>query len=303
LNILGGQSSLSNKVICPSKSSVPLKLLHHLDTTILGKRIYYYKKLDSTQAFAISMSEKKLLSKNKGRLKEEGIKSIHGTIIIAEEQKNGRGRYPERKWISPQGGIWLSIILVPKIDAAQSAFLSFISAISVCDTIVEKTNLNPKIRWPNDIVIQGRKVSGIIVNVSTEQEKINYAIIGIGINVNVDSSRIVGAFVDNAENNMNSDACTREWGITTLKEERYGKQVDIVCMMKYLLEKLEYYYNQLERQGTHNIRNEWKKRADTLGRLVKVKKQGGIIEGIALDVDGDGVLLVKTEDGNIQQVI
>lgn len=303
MNILGGQSSLSNKVICPSKSSVPLKLLHHLDTTILGKRIYYYKKLDSTQAFAISMSEKKLLSKNKGRLKEEGIKSIHGTIIIAEEQKNGRGRYPERKWISPQGGIWLSIILVPKIDAAQSAFLSFISAISVCDTIVEKTNLNPKIRWPNDIVIQGRKVSGIIVNVSTEQEKINYAIIGIGINVNVDSSRIVGAFVDNAENNMNSDACTRESGITTLKEERYGKQVDIVCMMKYLLEKLEYYYNQLERQGTHNIRNEWKKRADTLGRLVKVRKQDGMIEGIALDVDGDGVLLVKTEDGNIQQVI
>ena len=74
-------------------------------------------------------------------------------------------------------------------------------------------------------------------------------------------------------------------------------------MMKYLLEKLEYYYNQLERQGTHNIRNEWKKRADTLGRLVKVRKQDGVIEGIALDVDGNGVLLVKTEDGNIQEVI
>jgi BirA family transcriptional regulator, biotin operon repressor / biotin---[acetyl-CoA-carboxylase] ligase len=283
---------------------VPLKLLHHLDTTILGKRIYYYKKLDSTQGFAISMAEKKLFSKNKGRLKEEGIRSIHGTIIIAEEQKNGRGRYPERKWISPQGGIWLSIILVPKINAAQSAFLSFISAISVCDTIVEKTNLNPKIRWPNDIVIQKRKVSGILVDLSTEQEKINYAVIGIGINVNLDSSRMVGAFVNNSNNNiMNSDSSTRKWGITTLKEEIYGKQVDIVCMMKLLLEKLEYYYTQLERQGPHNIRYQWKKRADTLGRLVKLKTQGGMIEGIALDVDGDGILLVKTEDGNIQQVI
>lgn len=250
------------------------------------------------------MAEKKLLSKNKGRLKEEGIRSIHGTIIIAEEQKNGRGRYIERKWISPQGGIWLSIILVPKINAAQSAFLSFISAISVCDSIVEKTDLNPRIRWPNDIVIQRRKVSGILVNLSTEQEKINYAIIGIGINVNLDSSRIVGAFVNNADNSSrNSDACTREWGITTLKEEIYGKQVDIVCMMKFLLEKFEYYYNQLERQGPQKIRYEWKKRADTLGRLVKVRKQDGMVEGIALDVDGDGILLVKTEDGNIQQVI
>jgi BirA family biotin operon repressor/biotin-[acetyl-CoA-carboxylase] ligase len=249
------------------------------------------------------MAEKELSSKNKGKLKEEDIRSIHGTIIIAEEQKNGRGRYPERKWISPHGGIWLSIILVPKIDAAQSAFFSFISAISVCDTIVEKTNLNPKIRWPNDIVMQGRKVSGILVNLSTEQEKINYAIIGIGINVNVDSSRIVGAVVNNADNDINTDPCTSEWGITSLKEEIYGKQVDIVSMMKFLLEKFEYYYIQLESEGPHNIRYEWKKRADTLGRLVKVRKQDGTTEGIAIDVDCDGILLVKTEDGNIQQVI
>jgi BirA family biotin operon repressor/biotin-[acetyl-CoA-carboxylase] ligase len=280
-----------------------LKLRHDLDTRILGKRIYYYRKLDSTQAFAISMAEKNLLSENNAKQKEEDSCSIHGTIIIAEEQKKGRGRYSERKWISPQGGIWLSIILVPKINAAQSAFFSFISAISVCDTIVEKTNLNPKIRWPNDIVMQGKKVSGILVNVSTEQEKINYAIIGIGINVNVDTSRIVGASVNNANNSMNGDPYTAGRGITSLKEEIYGKHVDIVSMMKYLLEKLEYYYTQLERQGPHNIRDEWKKRADTLGTLVKIRKQGETIEGIAIDVDSDGILLVKTEDGNIQQVI
>lgn len=291
-------------IVCRSKSSIPWKLRRHLNTTTIGKKIYYYNEIDSTQTFAISMVEKKLFLLKDKEKKEYGddIGNSHGTVIIAERQRKGRGRHTEKKWFSPVGGIWLSVILMPKISAAQSTLLPIISAIAVSDTITEKTNLNSKIKWPNDIVIEGKKVAGILVNLSTEGEKINYAVIGIGINANVDFSKITLAIVNNNDGNS-SDHLSRYTGVTSLKNELYNKSVDIPEMMQILLEKLEHYYLKLESEGPENIRNEWEKRADTLGKVVKVREQNEIVEGIATGIDVDGILLIKTHDGSVHRLI
>jgi BirA family transcriptional regulator, biotin operon repressor / biotin---[acetyl-CoA-carboxylase] ligase len=228
---------------------------------------------------------------------EEGYRKsrdINGTAIIAEHQRRGKGRHVENKWISPRGGIWLSVILLPKINTSQSTFLPLCSAIAACDVINEQTNLNSKIKWPNDIVIRGKKVSGILVNTSTEGEKINYAVIGIGINANIEPSAITSSIASNGSNYT---------GVTSLQNELSNTNIDVTLMIQLLLEKLEHYYLELETDGPDNIRHEWKKRADTLGKAVKIRTQKGIIEGIAIDIDNNGILLVKTYDGNVHQLI
>jgi BirA family transcriptional regulator, biotin operon repressor / biotin---[acetyl-CoA-carboxylase] ligase len=237
-------------------------------------------------------------------MKEDDRKygDINGTIIIAERQRRGRGRHVENKWISPRGGIWLSVILVPKINAAQSTFLPLCSAIAACDIINEQTSLSSKIKWPNDIVIRGKKVSGIMVNVSTEGEKINYAVIGIGINANIEVSAITSSIASNGSNNY-SECLSGYTGVTSLQSELDNTTIDVPLMIQLLLEKLEHYYLELERDGPANIRHQWKKRADTLGKVVKIRTQSGIIEGIAIDIDNNGILLVKTYDGNVHRLI
>lgn len=291
---------IDDTIVCPSSSSTPWKLRRLLNTAIIGKKIYYYKELDSTQTFAVSKIEKKLLLlKDKGR-EDDNSGDLHGTIVIAERQTSGRGRSIEKKWISPKGGIWLSVILMPKIRAAQSTLLPIVSAIAVCDTINEKTNLKSRIKWPNDIIIEGKKVSGILVDVGTESEKINYAVIGIGINANLDVSTISSTIVNSSKKN---DYLRSHTEVTSLKNELCNRSVDVPGIMQLLLEKLEYYYTELEMEGPENIKHEWKKRADTLGKVVKLRKQNEIIEGVAVDIDDDGILLVKTDDGNIHQLI
>ena len=151
-----------------------MKCLH---TLFIAKIIHFYKEIGSTQDLAISLVKKKL-------------ENVHGTVIIAERQRNGKGRI-DRKWISPKGGVWLSVILKPKIKAAQATLLPIIAALAVCDTINQKTNLNSKIKWPNDIVIEGRKVSGTLADISIDNDNIEYVVIGIGINANVNVSKII----------------------------------------------------------------------------------------------------------------
>jgi BirA family biotin operon repressor/biotin-[acetyl-CoA-carboxylase] ligase len=251
------------------------------------------------------MIENVLSLKRKEKKEEDGRHNIHhlnGTIIIAEHQRRGRGRHRERQWISPIGGIWLSVILVPKISPVYSPFLSFSSAIAVCDAINQSTNLNSRIKWPNDIVIQGKKVSGILVNLSAEGQKISYAVIGIGINANISISALCSEILRKGGNNPE---CPSSYaGVTSLKYELGNTAVDIVGIIQLILEKLEHYYLSLESEGPENIRQEWKKRAETLGKFVEVEREdNNVVRGIAIDIDSDGKLLVRTQDGSIHEIL
>ena len=228
-------------IICPSRSRTPWLLSQSLHTRVIGKRIYFYKMVRSTQKLALSLAEK-------------NPTDLEGTLIIAERQTDAVGR-AGRRWISPAGGIWLSVILKPKLLSSQSMLVMFLTTLTVCEVIKSKTGLNPKIKWPNDVTIHGRKACGILVNIGAVNETICYAVVGIGINVNNDTKRIVSKI---ATSNVSGF-----YDITSLKKELGGFDVSLVDLLASLLGKLEYYYDQLQ-QGFHDdIVQKWKDASDS----------------------------------------
>lgn len=272
---------IDRTIVCPSQSQFPKELSRLLRTSTIAKIIHFYKEVGSTQDLAISIVEKK-------------FEDAHGTVIIAERQKNGKGRI-DRKWISPKGGVWLSIILKPKIKAAQVTLLPIVAALAVCDTINQKTKLNSKIKWPNDIVIKGKKVSGTLVDISIDNENIEYAVIGIGINANVN--------VTNIMRHIGNNSRPRALEMTSLKKELSGKKVNMIDLTRILLEKLEYYYLQLEKNYSKRIIQECRHRSETLNNLVVVEQQNESFECNAIDIDSDGALLVRKSNNNIYRIV
>lgn len=254
---------------------LPWELTKVLDTLFVGKdKIIYRLTTDSTQNLAILLAEKNPNS--------------DGIVIIAGEQKSGRGRQ-NRKWLSPKGGIWLSVVLRPRISASKITLLPFAAALAVCDTIKKTTQLDAKLRWPNDVTISGKKVAGILIDISMEAERINYAVVGIGINANVDSSAI-------------SSYLEKGIKVTSLSDE-LGHKTNILDLTKVILERLEYYYMELKRCAPNTIIEEWKKNSDILYQKVAVMQNNRTIQGIAADVNDDGSLLVRTNDCNNINVV
>jgi BirA family transcriptional regulator, biotin operon repressor / biotin---[acetyl-CoA-carboxylase] ligase len=234
----------------------------------------------STQKLALSLGEKKPTD-------------LDGTVIIAERQTDAMGR-AGRRWISPAGGIWVSVILKPNVLSSQSILLVFIATLTVCDVIKSKTGLNPKIKWPNDVTINGRKACGILVNISVLNETICHAVIGIGINVNNETNGIVSEIATSNASGF--------YGITSLKKELNGLDISQVDLLGSLLARLEYYYDQLQ-QGFHDdILQKWKDTSEILNKPIVIKEQDKVFEAIAEDIDVSGAIIVKTSDGNTRRI-
>jgi BirA family transcriptional regulator, biotin operon repressor / biotin---[acetyl-CoA-carboxylase] ligase len=251
-----------------------------LRTSFIGRRIYLYQTVESTQTIALSLAEQE-------------TDNLHGTVIVSEHQTKGRGRMG-RSWISPPGGIWLSIILKPKIKNSQITVLPLLSALSVCDVIKKMTKLNARLKWPNDVVIDGRKVSGILLDLSTTADKIDFVVIGIGVNVNIDIKKINSDIVKSAG----------FYDITSLQNELHGKEIEKFDFIRLLLENIERYVFQLENEGAREIIKKSKKISDTLGREVIVKRSNEILQGVAVDMDeNDGFLIIETPYGCIHKVV
>jgi BirA family biotin operon repressor/biotin-[acetyl-CoA-carboxylase] ligase len=249
---------------------VPWELARVLHTSFIGRQVIFRETTDSTQNIAVSLASKP---------------GSHGTVVIAEQQKSGRGRQ-KRKWLSPKGGVWLSVILKPAIPTAKITLLPFVAALAVCDAI-KATGLDARLKWPNDVMISGKKVAGILLDISAEADQVNYAVIGIGINANVDSAA-VSARLDGIK-------------ITSISDE-LGRSTSRLDLTRSLLENLERYYVEMEQHGAGAILQKWKKSSDMLGRKVAVTQNGKTIQGIAADVNDDGSLLLRTDQGDIRVV-
>ena len=255
-------------------------ILRALSTRIIGRTIHFYKSVESTQTLALGLAERQLAN-------------LHGTVIVSEDQRKGRGRMG-RKWISQYGGIYLSIILQPKIKINQSGILPLLSALCVSHVIKKMTKLNPKIKWPNDVVINGKKVCGILLDISTEADKINFVVIGIGVNVNIDITKIDSDI-------KNSPGF---YGITSIQNELHGKEIDKFDFIRLLLENIELYLTQLENEGAKEIIKNCKHISDTLGKVVIAKQSDEILQGRAVDIDeDDGFLLIEGPSGCIHKVV
>jgi BirA family transcriptional regulator, biotin operon repressor / biotin---[acetyl-CoA-carboxylase] ligase len=264
------------KIIAETAFPVPWELAKVLNTCFIGKdkKILYRVTVESTQKLAILLAKKK--------------PSSEGTVIIAEQQTGGRGR-ENRKWLSPSGGIWLSVILRPTTSASKITLLPFIAAIAVGEAIRKTTHLNPKLRWPNDVMINGKKVAGILIDISMEGDKINYAIIGIGINANVDSLAL-------------SSVLESHTMATSISDE-LGYKISMLELTKATLEQLEYYYFQIRESFPRAIIKQWKNNSDILQHKVEVIGKHRTIKGIAEDINDDGSLLVRTHDGKKINVV
>ena len=157
-----------------TKQLLPWEVSSKLRTNYIGKRIYYIEETDSTQNFALQIAQNK---------KE------NGTIIIAQKQTHGRGRL-NRKWISPKGGIWFSIILQPNFTIEESVLLPIVTAIALSNAIQKSLKVKTNVKWPNDITLNRKKVAGIIIDASFQSNYIENIIIGVGINYKIKSKEL-----------------------------------------------------------------------------------------------------------------
>ena len=253
-----------------------------MKTKLIGRQIYYYEELGSTQELAIYLAE-------------NNLEAVNGTAILAERQDRGRGRI-NSKWISPSGGIWLSIILKPNMPANKSPLLKFIAALAVCDTIAQNTGLESKVKWPNDILINHKKVCGILLDIATKGSSIEYAVIGIGINANVNIRKILPYIPDHKGNDVS---------VTSLKSELSGKYVNRPSFLKLLFERLEHYYCYLEKEdlGGMVILNQINDRLDILNAVVTIQQTDKTIEGLVVGLGLDGSLVLKKNDGSLIEVL
>jgi biotin-[acetyl-CoA-carboxylase] ligase BirA-like protein len=239
--------------------------------------IFFYGTIESTQKTAIILAESNL--------------KLEKALIVANEQSLGVGR-SGKSWISPFGGIWFSLIIRPKIESRMASFITFVASLSVCDAIRYATGLDSKIKWPNDIVINSKKVSGILTSIGVENTKLKYVVIGVGINSNLDNKSL---------NHINKSIAS-DYEITSLKRELSGKWIDSGSVILNILQKIDNYISNLE-LGELQFLDKWKTRCETINKHVRVlHKDKSQYEGLALDVASDGSLIVKIANGEIIQV-
>lgn len=235
---------------------------------IIGRKIFRYVRVTSTQDKAKKFAQKGL---------------AEGTVVIAEIQTQGKGRLG-RRWVSPKGGIWISVILRPEITPMEVPKITMIGSLAVAKAIAELTRIEVKLKWPNDVLIRHipgiefKKVCGVLTEMVSGVSQVNYVITGLGINVN---NRIPSPLRANA---------------TSLKDI-IGCNLPRQKLLKKVLERFDRYYSDFRKQGMGPILKECKGMSAVLDKEVKIECPDGIIEGKALDIDEYGALIVETEDG------
>lgn len=270
---INSQSRIGYKLIKRPDSLLKTEILQDLKTKKWAKELLYtFEEVNSTNKVA-----KKLANEGKAE----------GTVVVAEHQSQGKGRLG-RTWSSPKGkGIWVSIILRPHILPTKASQITFVIAVGMLKALKNFVNLDVKIKWPNDILINTKKVAGILTELSAEIERINYVVIGIGVNVNQSQNEFPLEFRDKA---------------TSLKLAS-GQEIARVKVLQAMLEEIEKAYNLYLAEGFSPIIDQWKQNSFTLGKEVKVLMNDGEIEGLAFDVNEDGCLLVKDDDKKVHTIL
>jgi BirA family biotin operon repressor/biotin-[acetyl-CoA-carboxylase] ligase len=253
---------------------LPWEISDGLQTDIIGRKIYYFDTIDSTQNFALKLSQKP---------------HENGSLVIAERQTRGRGRL-NRKWVSPKGGIWLSILLRPNFELSQTSLFPMITSLALCLAIEKILKIKPELKWPNDLTLKGGKIAGILIDAAIESNKIDYLIIGVGINFRISPSKISKLVKDPRRN----------YEITTLVKK--NQDANPVGLIQQFLFELEQMYNNITSNSIGKIRKEWTKRSSTIGKNVTAITTTGLLKGRAIGIDETGALLLSNR-GKIQRLL
>jgi BirA family biotin operon repressor/biotin-[acetyl-CoA-carboxylase] ligase len=242
-----------------------------LGTEILGREIISYAQTSSTNDIALDLAV-------------SGTQE--GALVVAETQTSGRGRR-KRRWLSPMGtSILASLVLRPSIMAHEAHSITLISAAAVAQAIRSVTQLPALIKWPNDVIINDRKVSGVLTEMRTEKEWVSFLVVGIGVTVNIPRSRLPAEIIDSA---------------TSLSTE-LGHDVSRIALLQEILRQLEHRYMKVKERKIDALMDEWKELSATVGRRVRVGLSRRIVRGRAMDIDETGALLIRVDTGQIQRI-
>lgn len=231
---------------------------------VFGRPYHYYRTLRSTNDTAKELAHSG---------------SPEGTVVVAEEQTAGRGRRG-RSWYSPPGGLWFSLVLRPPVPPAEVNSLPLLLSLAVARGIEASIKILPGLKWPNDLLLEGRKIGGILTETSAEAEQVHYAVAGIGLNVNIAS------FAPDIEKTA-----------TSLKTYT-GSEICRARLLSKILIAIENLYRRWCREGFEPFRAMYKDRLYGLGKQVAAISSGQILSGVASDVDADGRLLLTLPGGS-----
>ena len=233
-----------------------------LSHRLVGRRIVYRELLGSTMDEARTLAE--------GGEPE-------GTVVVAEEQTRARGRF-DRAWVSPPGdSLSLSLLLRP--TTAQLHYVNMAATLAVAKAVGDVTGLDAAIKWPNDVRVGGRKISGILVETAMDGAEVTYAVVGVGLNVNLDPS----SYPEIA-------------AIATSMLMETGRRTDRTTVLRLLLQHLDDLYGEV--RAGHSLTDRWSERLETLGRRVEVRWRDRVVKGLARTVDEHGNLLLTRPDGS-----
>ncbi|MCA1063160.1 biotin--[acetyl-CoA-carboxylase] ligase [Rossellomorea sp. AcN35-11] len=259
------------RIIATPDSVTESKIRLGLQTKTLGRVIRYEESVESTQRIAHVLA---------------GEGAPEGTLVIADEQTAGRGRLM-REWHSSKGtGIWMSLILKPLLPPQKAPQFTLITAVAVVQAIEETTDLHPEIKWPNDILIDGKKVTGILTELQAESDKINSIIIGIGMNVNHTKEH----FPDELQS------------IATSLSIEQGNLLSRSDIVQKVLERIESLYSIYMNEGFTPIKLLWESYAISIGKNIRARTINGTIEGRALGITEEGVLKIEDSTGMVHQI-
>ena len=243
---------------------LPQNLKQYLKTATFGQTIRYFDSIPTTQTIAHQWAK-------------EG--ATEGSMVIAEEQTAGKGRLGNQ-WLSPANeGIWMSLILRPPIMIKEASQMMILSSLAVNRAIWAYTQLPIQIKWPNDLLINGKKVCGILTELKGKQDQVDYVVVGVGINVNLASS-------------LNQV----ERPITSLAAE-CGKSIDRAVLLATILNVWEQWYDLYRKKGFQPIKQNWEQDTPIVGKKITARTPEGNVAGVVRGINQWGALVLQTKQG------
>ncbi len=250
----------------------------NLKGSFIGKNIYYEEKVDSTNTLARELSVK-------------GVKN--GSVVISDYQEKGRGRNG-KIWTSPCGcNIYMSIILKPKFSPEVAQGMTILAAVSVADAIAEVASLKPQIKWPNDILIGSKKVSGILTEMSTQNMIIEHIIVGIGINVNAEENDMEDGIKNIATSLL----------IESKKTDGFTGLLNRNKLITSILNKFDKYYEMFLSTGLSSVLQYYQKYFNMIGKEIEINIKDKRVKGQVVGIDSKGALLIKTGENELEKVV
>ena len=248
------------------------KVRGYLDAKRLGTKFHYFDEIGSTNTHARELAEKG---------------AAEGEVVLAESQTDGRGRLG-RRWESPPlANLYFSVILRPKLAPVHAPQITLTAAVALAEAIDSLIPLSPVIKWPNDILVNGKKLAGILAEAVSTPERVEYVILGIGVNVNCP--------VDAMPQELRQRA-TSLFDVTRIHMDRE-------FVLRRLIQDLDRCYGDLEQFGFEAIAPQWEARFGLRGKHVRVELRDQVLIGRARGLARDGALLVEGDDGILQKVI